>query len=197
MFQLLSWTFAPFSTNQIQGSTCQRASAPVYVTPSGFGYPPDVLLPLNPSETVRLTALLGFALRSFARWTRYGGVSAVVGPPAVPAVSDATTFVAARCHSSRLLGFNPRPEPRHQHGFPRRYRRSSLGLSPSRVLAGVRPCSGSHRNSSPVLHSQRLSWKPALQSLNRSGPGDDLFCRVTSAVITTLLGFLRLSGPQH
>jgi hypothetical protein len=65
--QLLSWTFFPFSTNQIRRSTYRQASTPVNVTPSGFGYPLDVLLPSNPSETVRLTALLGFTLRSFAR----------------------------------------------------------------------------------------------------------------------------------
>jgi hypothetical protein len=118
MFQLLSWTSVPFSANQIQGSTAQRDSAPVYVTSSGFGYPLDVLLPLNPSETVRLTALMGFALRSFAQETRYGGVSAVISPPAVSAATNVTTLVVPRSRSPRLLGFDPCLEPRHCTGYP-------------------------------------------------------------------------------
>jgi hypothetical protein len=46
----LSWTSVPYGTNQIQRSTYRQVSKPTYVPPSGFGYPLDGFLPLNPSE---------------------------------------------------------------------------------------------------------------------------------------------------
>jgi hypothetical protein len=69
--RLLSWTFFPFSTCQIQRSTTRQAPIPVYVPPPGFAYPLDGLLPLNPSELyLTLAALLGFPLRSFTLRSR-------------------------------------------------------------------------------------------------------------------------------
>jgi len=64
--RLLSWASAPFSTDQDRRSTSSRVLPARYVPPSGFGYPPDGLLPAIPSRfCFTPAALLGLTLRSF------------------------------------------------------------------------------------------------------------------------------------
>jgi len=64
--QLLSWTFAPYSTCKNQRSTLVRALPARLVAPSGFGYPLGALRPLAPGRfCFTPAALMGFTLRSF------------------------------------------------------------------------------------------------------------------------------------
>jgi hypothetical protein len=59
--------YSPSAHVRFKGLPNRQDSTPAYVPPSGFGYPPDDLLPLNPSELFfTLAALLGFTLRSMA-----------------------------------------------------------------------------------------------------------------------------------
>ena len=64
--QLLSWTFAPFSTCKRRRSTWCGLCLPALVAPSGFGYPLDALLSPAPGRfCFTPAALMGFTLRSF------------------------------------------------------------------------------------------------------------------------------------
>jgi len=59
--RLLSWALVPFNTCWRRRSTCRGACLPRYVPPSGFGYPPDGLLPSTPRRACFIpTALVGF-----------------------------------------------------------------------------------------------------------------------------------------
>jgi hypothetical protein len=62
--QHLSWALSPYSTSGQAGPL--HAGTPTrYVPPSGFGYPPDGLLPAGPCRfSFAPAALLGFTLRS-------------------------------------------------------------------------------------------------------------------------------------
>jgi hypothetical protein len=83
--RLLSWTSLPYSTSQVQRSTGQAAFHTAFVPPSGFGYPLDGLLPLNPSgNPLDPAALMGFAPSESYLPARCHGVSTLTAPPAVP-----------------------------------------------------------------------------------------------------------------
>ena len=68
----------------------RQASTSAFVTPSGFDYPLDVLLPSSPSElrygTHRALGILPFEVS--ASRPGYGNVSAALSPPAVSLASD-------------------------------------------------------------------------------------------------------------
>jgi hypothetical protein len=82
--RLLSWTSCPYSTCQVQRSTHSAGFHAAFVPPSGFGYPLDGLLPLNPSGDPKIsTALLGFSPSKHCPPVSCSCVSAPTAPHAV------------------------------------------------------------------------------------------------------------------
>jgi hypothetical protein len=81
---------------QDSGVHSARVCLARYVPPSGFGYPPDGLLPPGPRRPFFVpTALLGFALRSFPLSE---------GIPGVSARDEPTCRSACRCSLGQVLG---------------------------------------------------------------------------------------------
>jgi len=104
--------------------------------------------------------------------TRCDGVPTATHPPAVFFAADAATIVAARHRDPQLLGFCPDLKPRPSASEP-----AAVGVAPlGFALLGSCWQPNLIRPSSDLLSCASLptpeSWHPALQSFDRSVPGD-------------------------
>ena len=102
---LMDFAF-PTAQVRFRGPLFRQGSKPAYVPPSGFGYPLDGLLPLNPSEPFYgPTAPMGFSPSELGLPARYADVSTAVYPPAVspaPDVASELIHTAAQAAASGL-----------------------------------------------------------------------------------------------
>jgi hypothetical protein len=199
VIRLLSWTSLPYSAHQPRRSTFRQVSKPVFVPPSGFGYPLDGLLPPKPSRcTTPPAALLGFVLRSS---TRSPGIPAFplecTHMPFIPNLMPG--FGQARRFGLRLLGFDPCGKPwRPAVPEVRLCQVAPLDFSfPGFV--GHLPCCSFRNDSSHVLnHDNRRNGHLSMHFGVSIG-----WClvadrgRITTLSATTLLRFLHLPVPEH
>ena len=103
----------PTAQVRIEGLLVRQGSTPVYVPPSGFGYPLDGLLPSIPSEfCFTLTALMGCSPSKLYLLTRYRDVPITVNPPAVSLTFYTRIEIRVRRREPRLLGLNPCGKPK-------------------------------------------------------------------------------------
>jgi hypothetical protein len=108
-----------------------RACLAHYVPPSGFGYPPDGLLPSIPYRfCFTPAALMGFTLRSFLLRKGIRGVTTRKGPPTVQPAVAPTTITLGRPNRPRFLGFYPSRSPsRSDRGLARRSPDAPMGFA--------------------------------------------------------------------
>ena len=153
----------------------QQVSKPATVPPSGFDYPLDGFLPLNPSEFYCTpTALLGFALQSLFLLARSWSVPATQPPHAVILQITRWSDSAMRHCKSRLLGFSPHKKAQSDGDLHLYWPVGSLGLLLFRVLPNTNldpslegsplMCLARPNAEAPISH--------ALQSINRPAPGE-------------------------
>ena len=165
-----------FPTAQVRfkGPLCSRFPSPATVPSSGFDYPLDGFLPLNPSEFYcTLTALLGFALQSLVLLARSCNISATQPPHAVILQITRWSDSVMRHCKSRLLGFSPRKKAQSEGDLHLCWPVGSLGLLLFRVLPNTDldpslegsplMCLARSNAEAPISHT--------LQSINRPAPG--------------------------
>jgi hypothetical protein len=193
--QLLSWALSPFSTFQDRRSTWPRVSPTRYVPPSGFGYPPDGLLPSVPGRfCFAPAALLGFTLRSLT-FPQVSRRFRLKGPTYRP---------TCRCSHRRSVG------PARQVSVPglcpcRRSRSATGGFSTAAIGSslGFRPSRASPRRPWPGFRpaSSHTLCRPSRETAPPTGVPES---RSTLAAATLLARFperpkatgpLRVSAP--
>jgi hypothetical protein len=168
--------------------------------PSGFGYPLDGLLPLNPSDALsRVTALLGFSPSKHSLCCRGVTVSPRRRAPlAVCPAYNTRIGILARLRRPRLLGPYPAVSPAVVM-CPKAplVQVAPLGFCLSRAVppTGLDPAFA--RSPLMRLAVTRSSYQPTLQSLDRPATGEGCRSRGRFASLTTLLRFLHLSAPLH
>jgi hypothetical protein len=114
--QLLSWALVPYSTCRTRGPP--DAGLPArYVPPSGFGYPPGGLLPLDPCRfSFTPAALLGFTLRRFLLPEGIRSVTIRKGPHTVSPAGAPVAEAPSRPNRPRFLGCAPPESPWRSYG---------------------------------------------------------------------------------
>jgi len=147
--QLLSWTFAPFSTCKRRRSTWCGLCLPAWLRLQGL-----VTL-LTPCSLRRRAGFVSHRRRSwdlpFGAFPSRKGIQAVSGPDQPACRSDSRVLPSPKQRTGlanlRLLGFDPSESPLSSRaGLARETTGCSLGFFPSRVLLrepwpGLRPAS--------------------------------------------------------
>jgi hypothetical protein len=170
-----------------------------YVPPSGFGYPPDGLLPSIPCRfSFAPAALMGFTLRSMSLLEGIRGVTTRMHPPTVSPIGAPAAEAVGRPNGPRFLGFDPPRSPwRPDEGLVRRpldapwafalpgFARENLAQAFTRApLTRFAPSS----DCSPAA--------PASQSIDQLSPGPiPATHRSATPHETTLLGSLHRLNP--
>jgi hypothetical protein len=126
----LSWTLAPYSTCRTRRSPGDGTPADA-APPTGFGYPPDGLIPPSPRRPCFMpTALMGFAAKLRPREARRPSPTDEAHLPFVHRASTAAR--AGRSRRPRLLGCAPRKAPGPADRFLAHRRPEAPRVPPSR-----------------------------------------------------------------
>jgi hypothetical protein len=101
----------PSAQVRFEGPPCRQGSTPVYVPPSGFGYPLGGFLPSNPSGLCFTpTALMGFSPSKPHHPARCRSVPTVTHPLAVYLAFDTSVFRPCTATQAAASGFLPSRE---------------------------------------------------------------------------------------